>query len=189
MGLLDSILNAQGGAVVQQLGSQFGLGNDQTTAALGALVPALAAGAQQNTQTSGGMTGLLNALAGGDHQKYINDPSTLASPSTTDDGNGILSHLFGSKDVSRQVATHAASQTGVSAAVLQQMLPVAASLVMGAMASHARSGMPAAGASGATASMGGSALSSILNATLSGESGQGSMAQGMAGLIGGLLRG
>jgi hypothetical protein len=189
MSLLDSILNAQGGAVVQQLGSQFGLGSDQTTAALGALVPALAAGVQQNTQTSAGMTGLLNALTGGDHQKYVNDPSTLADPSTTDDGNGILGHLFGSKDVSRQVATHAAGQTGVSADVLRQMLPVAATLVMGAMANHARSGAAAGGGSGAMASMGGSALSNILNATLSGGSGQGAMAQGMAGLIGGLLRG
>jgi hypothetical protein len=54
------------------------------------------------------------------------------------------------------------------------------------MANHARSG--AIGGSGATTSMGGSALSSLINATLSGGLGQGSVAQGMAGLIGGLLR-
>src|SRR5262245_30009728 len=44
MSLLDMVLNAQNGGVVQQMGSQFGLSQDQTTAALGALVPALAAG-------------------------------------------------------------------------------------------------------------------------------------------------
>ena len=47
MNILDAIINAKGGAAVDQLGSQFGLGQDQTTAALSALVPALAAGFQK----------------------------------------------------------------------------------------------------------------------------------------------
>ena len=42
MNILDAIVNAQDGAAVRQLGSQVGLAPDQTTAALSALVPALA---------------------------------------------------------------------------------------------------------------------------------------------------
>ena len=42
MNILDAIVNAQDGAAVRQLGSQVGLRPDQTTAALSALVPALA---------------------------------------------------------------------------------------------------------------------------------------------------
>ena len=49
-------MNAPNGAAVQQLGSQVGLGNQQTAAALSALVPALAAGFQQNVQAEGGLT-------------------------------------------------------------------------------------------------------------------------------------
>ena len=44
MNILDALLNAQGGGAVKQLGQQFGLEGDQATAALSALVPALAAG-------------------------------------------------------------------------------------------------------------------------------------------------
>ena len=63
MNILDAILNAQNGAAVSQLGSQVGLSPDQTTAALSALVPALAAGFQRNMQSAGGLESLTSALA------------------------------------------------------------------------------------------------------------------------------
>ena len=49
MNVLDAIMNAQQGGAVKQLGSQFGLGEEQTASALSALVPALAAGFQQTS--------------------------------------------------------------------------------------------------------------------------------------------
>jgi len=68
MNILDTILNAQNGGTVRQIGQMVGLEKEQTTTALAALLPALG------------------------------EASSIA------DGNGILSHVFGSKDVSRQVA-------------------------------------------------------------------------------------
>jgi hypothetical protein len=126
----------------------------------------------------------------GQHQKYVTDPSAVADPATTAEGNGILSHLFGSKDVSRQVATQAATQTGLGADLLKQMLPVAASLVMGAMAQHTSSAALAGGAAAPGAAVpaaGGSALMSLLNATVTQGSQQGSLAQDVAGMLGGLF--
>ena len=49
------------------------------------------------------------------------------------DGNGILGHLFGSKDLSRAVASQAAQATGIGQNVLQQMLPAIAAMLMGGM--------------------------------------------------------
>ena len=132
MNLVEAILNSQNGAAVQQIGSQFGLGRDQTTAALAALVPALAAGFQRNTQSAGGLEGLLSALSGGRHTQYLDDPAVLGRPDAIADGNGILGHVFGGKEVSRQVASRAAAQTGLSPDVLKGMLPIVAALVMGA---------------------------------------------------------
>jgi hypothetical protein len=132
MNILDAIVNAQGGAAVRQLGSQVGLAPDQTTAALSALVPALAAGVQRNLQSQGGLESLMSALSSGNHGQYIDNPTSLGSHSAVADGNGILGHLLGSKDVSREVASRAAAQTGVSADVLKRMLPLAATLMMGA---------------------------------------------------------
>jgi len=136
MNILDAIVNAQDGAAVQQLGSQVGLAPDQATAALSALMPALAGGFQRNIQSQGGLERLMAALSSGSHDQYIDNPTSLADPSAVSDGNGILGHLLGSKDASREVASRAAAQTGLSADVLKRMLPLAATLMMGAFSKH-----------------------------------------------------
>lgn len=139
MNLLDLIMQAQGGGAVRQMAEQFGIGEDQAQSAIGAVLPMLAGAMQQNVQ-SGGLDGLLGALQGGDHQKYLDDPGALFSQGAVDDGNGILGHLLGSKDVSRQVAQHAAAESGVSPSIIKQMLPLVAGMLMGGMSRQASSG-------------------------------------------------
>jgi hypothetical protein len=151
MNILDAIVNAQDGAAVRQIGSQLGLGHDQTAAALSALVPALAAGVQRNVQSEGGLGNLISALSSGHHDQYIDNPTSLVDQSAVAEGNGILGHLLGSKDVSREVATRAAMQTGLSADVLKKMLPLAATLMMGALSKRSGAKSPAAAALGGSA--------------------------------------
>ena len=153
MNILDAIVNAQDGAAVRQLGSQVGLGPDQTTAALSALVPALAAGFQRNIQSQGGLENLMSKLSSGNHGQYIDNPASLDDQSAVAEGNGILGHLLGSKDVSREVASRAAAQTGLSADILKRMLPLAATLMMGAFSKQ--SGDPSTIAAGFGGSGGG----------------------------------
>ena len=129
MNILETILNAQNGAAVRQMGQQVGLGEGDTITALSALLPALSGGFQNNLQSAGGLDRLTAALSNGQHQQYLEDPTSLAN--ATDDGNGILGHILGSKDMSRQVAANAAAQTGISADVLKQMLPLVAAMMMG----------------------------------------------------------
>ena len=137
MNIFDSILNAGNGAAVRQLGSQLGLDEGQTSSALSALVPALSAGLRRNAQSPEGLSGLVSALSGGSHQQYINDPAALGRAETIADGNGILGHILGSKEVSRQVAARASEQTGLGSDVMKRMLPLVATLVMGAMSRQA----------------------------------------------------
>lgn len=134
MDLVETILNQRNGAAVRQIESQFGLEPGEGRAALAALVPALAAGLQRNAQNPDGLQGLLGALSSGRHEQYVEDPTTLEQPETIEDGNGILSHVFGSKDVSRQVAARASARTGLGADLLKRMLPMVATLVMGTLA-------------------------------------------------------
>ena len=133
MNLLQSILNARDGSAVRKISQNFGLGEEQTVSAISNLVPALSQGLRQNVATGEGLQGLLSALSEGNHQRYVEDLSSLDQPETIQDGNGILGHLLGSKDVSRQVARRAAAQTGVGEDVLKRMLPVVATLVMGSL--------------------------------------------------------
>ena len=166
MNLLETLLNAQGGQLVGQLAQNFGLNQSQAAAALQHLVPMLAGGVQNNLGQQGGLEALTAALQGGNHSRYLDDHTQLARPSTVDDGNAILGHLFGSKEVSNQVADHAATNTGISSGILKQMLPVVASMVMGAMAKRAVGG---GARSNSQAGMGGgqpSALGGLLNTFL-----------------------
>ena len=69
--------------------------------------------------------GITAALANGSHENYLAQPAALAEPATITDGNAILGHIFGTKDVSRQAAASAAQKTGIDPAILRKMLPVA----------------------------------------------------------------
>lgn len=148
MNILDALLAAQNGGAVQQLGRQFGLDETQVTSALSALVPSLASGFARNATAQGGLDGLIGALASGRHAGYLDDLGSLASASTTADGNGILGHVLGTKDASRQVAAQAAASSGVGADVLRKMLPVVAAMMMAAMARRASGAGQGGGLSG-----------------------------------------
>jgi len=134
MSLIDLFLNAQGGQNVAALARQFGLSQQQTIAALEALLPAFSQGLKRNAADPYGIGSFLQALATGDHAKYAADPARAFDPAGLQDGNGILGHLFGSKELSRAVADHAARMTGIGAETLKQMLPVIASMMMGGLA-------------------------------------------------------
>ncbi|MEL6739503.1 MAG: DUF937 domain-containing protein [Planctomycetota bacterium] len=136
MSMLDTILNAGGGRGRSQLAKQFGLDENQITAALGQLVPALGSGVKRNTTQPGGVESLLGALTKGNHQQYLDNPAALAGESTKAEGNAILGHLLGSKDESRRVAAAASQKTGLDQGLLEQLLPVAASMVMGSLSKN-----------------------------------------------------
>jgi len=179
MNILETILGAQSGAAAQQLGQQFGLDQRQVSTALSALVPALAAGLQRNMSSTQGLESLVSALGGGQHQRYVDDVSALSRPDTIADGNGILGHIFGSKDVSRHVATRAAAQTGIGESVLKAMLPVVAAMMMGTISKNvAQSGMTNAGGG-----PGGETLLGMLTPMLDSNR-DGSMVDDVIGMIG-----
>jgi hypothetical protein len=131
--LFDIFTQAQNGAGMQALAQQYGLSMQQTQAAVQALLPAFSQGLQRNTADPYGLGAFMTAMASGQHAKYFEDATRAFSPQGIDEGNGILGHLFGSKDLSRAVAAQAAQATGLSQQVLQQMLPAMASMMMGGL--------------------------------------------------------
>lgn len=187
MNILEALLNAQGGGAVKQLGQQFGLEGDQATAALSALVPALAAGLARNATQEGGLAGLTAALSGGRHTQYLDDLGSLTRAETVADGNGILGHILGSKDASRQVAAQAALSSGIGPELLKQMLPVVAAMMMGAMAKNAGGGAVNAGLGAPATRMGGGLLD-MLTPMLDRDR-DGSVVDDVAGMLGKFLGG
>jgi hypothetical protein len=141
-------------------------------------VPALAAGFQQNMSSPQGLEGLLGALGGGRHQRYVEDVTALGQAETIADGNNILGHVFGSKDVSRQVASRAAAQTGIGEGVLKSMLPVVAAMMMGTMSKRVTQPAQASAASGPAGDLLGM-LTPVLDANR-----DGSMIDDVMGMVG-----
>ncbi len=151
MDLLDLLKSSGGSDGIGELAGAVGLGSSDTDKLIGALAPALMRGLQKNTASDDGLAGLRNALQTGGHERYIDNPSLLRDEATRSDGNKILGHIFGSKDVSRNVAAHAAKETGIDSGIIKKVLPLLAGLAMGAMSKKSAGGR----ALGSSASQGG----------------------------------
>jgi len=168
MNMLDMMRAAQGGQAMANLGQQFGLDDAQAEQAVRALLPALSSGLKRNTGQGDGVASLLQALKDGRHEGYYDDPAMIAAGSAVSEGNGILGHILGSKDVSRAAAERASASTGIGSEILKQMLPIIASMVMGALTKRTR--QPDFG--------------DILGSVLGGG---GSRSGGSGGMLGGIL--
>ena len=140
MDLLKVLLQTTQGGTTKQIGDQFGLDQSQTESLLGQLVPALAEGLKNNTQSADGMAGLTKALQNGGHERYLDEPTALKDTSAVQDGNNILGHLFGDKSVSREVAAQASKNTGIDASTIKQMLPLVATMFMGGLSKQTGGG-------------------------------------------------
>ncbi len=179
MNILETVLQAAGGSAVDTLAKNFGLNGSQASAVIGQLIPALSRGMQKNTQSEDGLDALIGALKGGKHNQYLDNPEDLLKSKNIDDGNKILGHLFGEKQVSREVAARAATNTGVDSSIIKKMLPVIASLAMGAMSKQSsQAGINSPQSSG---------VSDMLSGFLDAD-GDGSIADDLLGMASKFLR-
>ena len=189
LNLLDMLTQTNGGKGIAQIAQQFGLDEGQAQSAVGALLPALSSGLKRNASQPGGLEALLGALQNGNHDQYVDQPEKLAEPDTINDGNAILGHLLGSKDVSRAAATKASAQTGLPDGLLKQILPVVASMAMGALSKQNKdsgiAGMLAGALSSGGQSSGGGLLGGLLGSVLGGGKKQAGGAD--LGMLGNLL--
>ena len=177
MDMMD-MLRASGG--LDAIAGQLGISPEMAQVGAGALLPAIVGGFQKQSDVAGGGVGGLGSLIGmlgGLGGAGLAD--NVLGPQETDvsKGNDILGQIFGSKDVSRTVAGHAAGQTGLNPELLKKMLPILAMLVGGYLSS--RGGAQGEGQGGA-----GGILGSILGSMLGG--GQQAAPASGGGLLGGL---
>ena len=132
MNLIETMLSAGNGGIAQQLGSQFGLDTSKLSSVVGAVGPLLAHGLKEKLSSDPTGGGLLDMLKGGSLTKYADDPSALSSPEAAQQGQSILGGIFGSGGGAlSSIISAVTEKTGVSSGLIQSMLPVLASLVMG----------------------------------------------------------
>ena len=111
---------------LSEIGRQFGLNEEQTRAAVEALTPVVAAGMRRNGGAGGGLGDIIKSITLGGAPEETD--------AATSQGNDILGQIFGSKEVSRGVATELSATSGIGSSILKKMLPVIASIVMAQVA-------------------------------------------------------
>lgn len=180
MDMMD-MLRASGG--LDAIAGQLGIPPEMAQAGAGALLPAIVGGFQKQSEAAGGGEGGLGSLIGmlgGLGGAGLADNVLRPEETQVDKGNDILGQIFGSKDVSRTVAGHAAGQTGIDPAILKKMLPLLAMLVGGYLSSRGRGGA-------AQAQGGGGILGSILGSVLGGGQQAAPAGGGALGGLGSLI--
>lgn len=134
MNLNDMFANAYGPQAFQDMAKQFGLSVEQTQAAVNAMLPAFSAGLQQQAQSPDGLANIFGMMGQGQQFAAFAAPQAAMMKS----GQEFMQQIFeGSQASTRQVqdqmVQQAAAFSGVGANILAKMMPVIASMIMGAL--------------------------------------------------------
>jgi hypothetical protein len=205
MNLFEMMQAAQGGNAMSNLANQFNLTPGQTQNAVEALLPALSMGLQRQTQSPDMFSSLAGMMMNGQHTAAFDADGDGIPDNLQQGGNDVLTQLFGSKQVTRAVAAQAEATSGIGAAILKQMLPVIASMVMGGLFKSASNqglggilgqlanGMAGGGQQQANTQVGNNPLGDLLGGLLGagaakgGAAGGGGMPAGLPGGLGDLI--
>ena len=145
MQISDIIAQAGG---LQSIARELGVSESQAARGAEALVPAILGGfmkqADGHPTGPAGLGDLLRQLGGGSLLDNVLSPR----PTDVSRGDNVLGEIFGSRDVSRAVASDAAQKTGLDASLLKRMLPLLAMMVAGYMAKRHTSDGQATNAGG-----------------------------------------
>ncbi len=134
LNLFDIMQSAQGGNAYSNLAQQFGIGNQQAQQAVEAVLPAISMGLQQQAQTIEGWQNILSTLSQSPNSAQAFDSDGDGIPDHLEnEGQNALGTMFGSPEMTQAVAANAAQFAGIPAAMMQQMLPVIMSMVMGGL--------------------------------------------------------
>ncbi|HRE20928.1 MAG TPA: DUF937 domain-containing protein [Rhabdaerophilum sp.] len=166
--LFEIMQAAQGGNAFNNLGQQFGIGSEQAQKAVEAVLPAISLGLQQQTQTIEGWQNILNTLSQSQGSAAFFDSDGDGIPDHLEnESNGALGTMFGGPEMAQAVANNAAQFAGLPASIMQQMLPVIASMIIGGLFKGASN----------------SGLGGILGQMMQGGTGAG----GLGGMLGGMF--
>lgn len=188
-------MQSLGNGGLDQISKQVGMSQEQTSSAMGAVVPVLLGAMAKNTATEEGASGLLGALDRDHDGSILDDLGGFIGNSESANGAGMLKHILGGQQST--VETGLASKVGVDSSSISKLLKIAAPLVMAYLGkekrSSASSGFDAGGIGDLLGSLAGGSrqndgldIGDIMD-LMGGLSGGGSSSGG--GLLGSLLKG
>jgi hypothetical protein len=189
--LSEIMQSAQGGQAISNLARQFGLTQEQTQAAINALLPAFSVGLQNQAQNMGSLSQIIGAMTGGQHATTFDDPNSHLNQQTVSAGNNVLGQLFGPGQATSAIAQQVSKATGLNPGILMAMMPVIASMLMSGMfksaANQGLGGLLGQLASGAFGGAGGPGA--VPGAQMPGQAGGGILGNILGSVMGSMMSG
>ncbi len=131
--LFEIVQAAQDGQAMTNLARQFGLSQAQAQSAIEAMLPAFSLGLQRKASNPFDFTNLMGMLGTGQYAPAFDNPAMAFGANAMARGDEVLKQLFGTNDVSRQVAGQAAAMAGIVPDTARQMMPIVAAMIMGGL--------------------------------------------------------
>jgi hypothetical protein len=137
MSILDSLLAAGGGGLINQLAGRFGVNPEQATSVVSTMLPMLAGGMKERIANHD--PGLTSLLTSPKMAQFAGDLSSLATPSAADAGNDLISRIFSPGDTSKLVTT-VAEKVGIGGDTIWKILPILATFLGSTVSKSAAGG-------------------------------------------------
>lgn len=130
MSFIKLLSSPQGQQLLNQMTTKLGISSEQAQQAAIQLLPAIQQGLTQKMKADpASLADLLQKESGALLQSA--DDQQDNPDNISEVGNNLLGQIFGSKDVSRQIASRASENTGLDVGTLKSMLPMLASVAGG----------------------------------------------------------
>ena len=180
---LDELFNQ---IPVQDIASKLGVDEGEVNTAIHTLVPALVGGLQHNVQAPDIDSSKLETAVNTQAASGLLDGGVSVDQVDQHEGDNIVSNIFGGND-SNQVAAALSGGGAGSSALIKQLLPILAPIVLAYIGKQLTKGSAPAAPAGTQAQAGGGGLGEILGNILSGASGGNAAAGGSNNPLGSIL--
>ncbi|PCJ66440.1 MAG: hypothetical protein COA58_06590 [Bacteroidetes bacterium] len=134
--ILNQLLAQVGPQGIQAISKQVGVSEDQTSQALGGIIPTLLGAMANNTQSQEGAQGLLGALDSDHDGSILDDVVGFAGNFNNGSGEGILKHILGGNQP--VIEQGLSAKTGLDSSQISNLLKIAAPLVLGYLGKQKR---------------------------------------------------
>ena len=135
MGLMDILMQAGGGSLLNQVAKQAGIDPNQAGDLIKSVGSAMFGQVKGRVESSKvDSSGLEDLLKDSKFANMLENPDKhLQNPRMKEEGNDILSYITGSKEGSREVASQVSKKTGFDMSLIKSLLPMLAPLVIGSL--------------------------------------------------------
>jgi hypothetical protein len=134
MSLMAIIAAGQNGLLIRSVGGAIGVDEPVARAAIERLLPPMARQLSERAHEPEESEIVLDVVAYGGFQRYLDDPRALLGREAIRDGEDMLTYLYGSVEAAREQARAIGPPAGLDAEVFARLTTLAACLVLGAMA-------------------------------------------------------